>query len=117
MLISEYAEVVINGSNKKYYESLGYIIPKYKDKYGREKYKKGQTIKVKVSDLQKTSRVEVEVQCDYCGENFLQPFVRYNRSKKSLIKKDCCGKTICQRKKERRSDDFKIRCKTSNAIR
>jgi hypothetical protein len=54
--------------NAKYYEKLGYVIPKYKDKRQRMKIKRGTKILVKVEDLSSGSNVKLTKICDDCGE-------------------------------------------------
>lgn len=78
-------EVEINGvGNIKYYENLGYHIPRVYENY-KWTVKRGTKIKVKVSDLPKGSNVLVEVKCDCCGNekeisysNFLKNIKRNN---------------------------------------
>jgi hypothetical protein len=61
----------------KHYESLNYIFPRYKDKDGKLKIKKGTAILVKVEDLTKGSNIEVTKICDMCGKHILnQPYVQ-----------------------------------------
>lgn len=67
-LISTEIEVTLNSSNMKYYEDLGYKIPKRKDKQGKYKTKRGTKIKVKVSDLSHGCNHNIKAQCDGCGE-------------------------------------------------
>lgn len=65
MLIENEVEVGISG-NIKYYESLGYEIPKHIN-YGKIFVPRGTKIKVKVQDLLKHSNVRVHCTCDYPG--------------------------------------------------
>lgn len=67
-LMNQEVEVVLHPSNTKHYEKLGYEIPRYKNKQGREVVKKGTKIKVRASDLTNKSRVMVDVECDGCGK-------------------------------------------------
>lgn len=66
-LLSTEVEVNVN-SELKYYESLGYKIPKYVDPNGRLRMKKGTKITVNIDDLRQNSHVFVPVECDYCHE-------------------------------------------------
>jgi len=75
MILSKEVEVVLNPANVKYYEILGYIIPKYKNKSGKLIYKRGNKIKVKVTDLQKRSNIKVLCKCDICGK---ERWLNYN---------------------------------------
>lgn len=90
-LISEYVEVGLSGKNIKYYESLGYEIPKEKDEYGTTKIKQGIKIKVKIKDLQKGSGIKVKVKCD-------NPACRkeYETEYKTYLKHNHDGKTYCK---------------------
>ena len=63
-LIDEYVEVELCSGNMKYYENLGYKIPRQKNKWGRIGTPKGTKITVKVGDLPKQSNIKVKVQCD-----------------------------------------------------
>lgn len=65
-LITKDVEVKLGVRNIKYYENLGYIIPKYKNANGKLCVKKGTTINVKIDDLSQGSNVEVEYECDMC---------------------------------------------------
>lgn len=67
MLITEKVIIKLKGSNIKYYENLGYKIPRCKDKYGRTRVPQGTTIEVNVYDLPKNSNIIVQWKCD--GEN------------------------------------------------
>lgn len=86
-LISTEVEVLLDGGNIKYYESLGYIIPRtekiYKNKKGNIKDRRmtvtrGTKIKVKVSDLPLNSTVSVEVECDHCYTHKKTRYANYN---------------------------------------
>jgi hypothetical protein len=61
--------VKYNSKTYKHYESLGYIFPKYKDKSGVLRIKRGSTILVKVEHLTEGSNVEVTKICDMCGKH------------------------------------------------
>ena len=65
-LISTEVEVNAIG-NVKYYEDLGYYIPRVYENY-KWVIKRGTKIKVKVSDLSSGSNVVVKVKCDCCGK-------------------------------------------------
>ena len=69
-LITKEVEVRVDGSNIKYYEDLGYKIPRYYNKSaGRYLIKKGTTITVKIEDLHRGSCIKVDVECDRCHNN------------------------------------------------
>ena len=69
-LISEWIEVGLGSKNIKYYEDLGYKIPKTRNKWGKLGTPKGKKIKVKVTDLPKGSHAIVKVVCDCCNKNY-----------------------------------------------
>lgn len=66
-LISKEVEVGLT-RNIKYYENLGYIIPREKDQWGRLRVPKTAKIKVSVKDLTESSNVFVNVRCDGCNK-------------------------------------------------
>jgi ribosomal protein S27E len=69
-------EVWVGISNKveKYYEELGYVIPKYQDKYGNTRIKMGTKILVKIEDLPLGSNIKVTKICDLCGKHIMQSY-------------------------------------------
>jgi len=69
MLISEFVEVDVS-TNVKYYEKLGYLIPKYKAKNYTWMVKRGTKISVSVFDLPRGSGHNVLVHCD--GEDCIE---------------------------------------------
>ena len=77
MIIDKFVEVVLQASNIKYYEKLGYIIPKYKDNVGIYRIKRNTTIIVKVLDLSKGSAVKIKCKCDICGKIRLVKYINY----------------------------------------
>lgn len=96
MLLTREVEVGASSSNIKYYENLGYKVPRYKDKRGRQSVKRSTKILVKVEDLPKKSNAMVDVQCDYClEENIItiksKKFCTYIISHK-YSQKDSCPK-------------------------
>ena len=91
-LITKEVEVTLGVKNVKFYEDLGYEIPKKKNKWGKVTIPRGTKIKVKVEDLQEGSKAIVECVCDNCKQ-FLPP--KYYRDYKRFVKED--GKTYCQK--------------------
>ena len=87
-ITNKYVYVGLNGKTIKYYENLGYEIPRKIDKYDRITVPKKSKIKVKVKDLQKGSHVLVDVKCDYCEEILRIPY-------KSFIASNHDGKYYC----------------------
>ena len=68
MIIQEKIEIQLNSKNIKYYESLGYDIPKTLDKNNILRVKNKTKIFVKTVDLPKGSTIKVLCKCDYCGK-------------------------------------------------
>lgn len=78
MAIKEtHVDVVVGYRGTAHYESLGYKIPRKINNQGRLTIKRGEKIKVKVSDLPKSSNVVVTKVCDKCGEEV--PGQTYNQ--------------------------------------
>lgn len=75
-LLSTEVEVLLQGINIKYYENLGYEIPRTKTKYGLC-VPKGTKIKVKTEDLSYGSSVTVDVNCDLCGKKYKEKYRDY----------------------------------------
>ena len=68
-VITKEIEILVDGRMIKYYEDLGYDVPKHYNKYTSTFYvKKGTYITVKVDDLCKNSHVKIKVKCDCCGD-------------------------------------------------
>jgi len=84
-------EVEINcGSHIKRFENLGYEFPKYWNENNRKwMVKRGTTIKVRVADLQKGSKIRVEAECDCCGKLLSMQYCSY-------VDTNHDGKTYCQ---------------------
>lgn len=100
MLISQEVEVTLSGSNVKYYENLGYEIPKYwNSKHKKYTIKQGTKIIVKVNDIQKgSSSVMFDLECDYCGKPYKSVCDEYYRHNiNGNIHKDAC-KNCCHLK-------------------
>jgi len=99
LLLTKEVEVKASAQAIKYYESLGYKIPRKKDKKGRIVVPRGNTIKVKVEHLPPNTNNKVEVLCDYCMETVITMAYSdyYKRVLNGVIKKACCKK--CKGKK------------------
>lgn len=69
MAILEKEILIEIGNRSKYYEKLGYEIPKIKNKRGNLTVPKGTKIFVKVEDLSKASEYKVTRICDKCGSH------------------------------------------------
>lgn len=91
MAILEKEVVVLIGNKLKYYESLGYEIPKRINSRGVLSYVEGTTICVKVEHLKNGSNVPVTRVCDDCGEvtNGVEYYKLINRREK-VDGKDRC---------------------------
>jgi len=108
LLDKEFIEIDIT-NNYRYYESLGYIIPKYIDLQNRLKVKKGTKIFVKIDDIPHGSNISIPVVCDYCEESYSPKIQDYYIGHKT-IKKDACGK--CTNKKIK--DVYMFKYNTTN---
>lgn len=105
MLITKEVEVVLNSNNIKYYDDLGYSIPRTRrnNRVSKDKLTvpRGTTLLVKINDLPKGSNVNIEVVCDYCGAVFNRQYNAYNRLKNtSYTSKDCCNECVSLKVKE-----------------
>ena len=67
-LLSAEVNVSLGARNIKYYENLGYKIPR-REKNGRMSVQIGSTIRVKVEDLSCGSHVVVDCECDKCNKS------------------------------------------------
>lgn len=103
MLLTKELEVLLHPRNMKYYEGLGYNIPKIKgEKWGKIITPKGTKIKVKIEDLMKGSNLKIEYLCDYCKENIISvPYYEYYSRIKKGETKDCCKQCIGKKVSER----------------
>lgn len=68
-----------NNKYKSYYINRGYVFTKYGDEF-----------EVKIEDLQNSSGVYINIECDYCHEDFTATYKQYNKYRKSITNKDCC---------------------------
>lgn len=78
-LITKEVEIKLSNLNCKYYEDLGYDIPKHKtNDYWRHSdgyaYSIGEYISVKVEDLKPHSKVMIEYECDCCHKKYTRKF-------------------------------------------
>lgn len=88
-LISKYVEVSLGGKNIKYYEDLGYKIPRVKGRWGIQT-PKGTKITVLTTDLKPNSKIQIDVECDNCGK---RSHIKYN----SYYTHNHNGKTYCHK--------------------
>jgi hypothetical protein len=105
MIVTKEVEMQIVGQNKKYYEDLGYYIPTYIDKQGRNAVKRGTTINVKIEDLPLKSEYFIEIECDVCNKRFKRQYFIYN---KSHTDKDYCTECWKEVQGKFRKDKYPI---------
>lgn len=74
---NQFTEVSWHNQTREWYESKGYVFTRYKDKF-----------LVKCEDLSVGNHQKVVVICDYCGEEFITPFVQHIKSSENHG--DCC---------------------------
>ena len=99
MLLDKKVNVKLSGHNIQIYRNLGYQIPFHIDKKGR-KSSNGEFLIVDIKDISlRTTRVTVNVKCDYCNSDFTQIYANYNRGHKE-INKDCCSSCTHKKTKE-----------------
>ncbi len=97
MLLTKEVEIKWHHSNKKHYESKGYIFTKYKDKFN-----------VNIEDLLESSQVNIQTLCDYCLQKGIEKicnkiYSNYIRDNKNgIIHKDCC--INCKNEKTKESN-------------
>lgn len=86
-----------NPSNKEWYTNKGYKYTKYNDYFD-----------VKIKDLTTTSKISINVKCDYCGKEYSTLFASYYKGRQRYPK-DCCshctGKKTSEVSKERRANE------------
>jgi hypothetical protein len=104
MLLTKEVEINLKGSKPKYYESMGYIIPKKIGSKGKEVCDYSKNIIVKVEDLPKSCEIVIKVQCDYCGKIVDRLYKDYYKRKLSddstPNKKDSCYECISLKRKD-----------------
>ena len=88
-LLTKEVEIKLEAQNIKYYENLGYEIPRYYNEISRKyKVKQGTTLMVKIQDLPKGSHMFVDLICDGCGKELKRTYYDYN-------KRNYDGKVYC----------------------
>ena len=80
MLLDKEISVGLNG-RAKYYEELGYEIPRRMTKQGKLQTPLHARINVKVEDLPKNSMIKIRVKCDCCGKELIMSYQSYNKYK------------------------------------
>ena len=99
MLISKLVEITLVGNNVKYYENLGYSIPKKIDKKGKVKYDLPNKLLVKIEHLPLDSTAKVHVKCDFCGKDIYPVYSLYNRTVKKYKENNIDSCCECRNKK------------------
>lgn len=97
MIIDKEIYVPLYGMNIKYYESLGYEIPR-ESAIGRKKrmvVPKGTKILVNIDDLPEGSNENVRCKCDYCGKEFIRMYYLIARGRRDGNYNDSCGHEEC----------------------
>lgn len=91
LILPQMVQTKINGSMVKYYENIGYKIPRV---YNKETYTtsipRGAKLNVHVLDLTTSSNQNVKVQCDVCGQVLELAYAKYNKNIKSNDGLYCC---------------------------
>lgn len=94
-LLTKEVEIVVNSRNVKYYEDLGYDIPKYYNKNKKKDvYIRGAKFRVNVNDLPVGSNYRVECECEVCkGHSSMswQTYMECNHDGKTYCK-HCASK-------------------------
>lgn len=78
-LISKTVMVTLCSNNIKYYESLGYKMPRKRTKNRTWTVPRGTKIEILVEDLQKGSNSEIRIQCDNCNKKLKIKWKTYNK--------------------------------------
>ena len=87
-------EIRAKCKDTKYYESLGYKIPRDKDSRGRSRIIPNAKIVVTVKDLPASSTALVDYKCDDCGEIHTVEYGSLKYRKNSQYLKT--GETLCR---------------------
>ena len=110
-LLTTEVEISLNSKNCKYYESLGYSIPRHLDSNNNIRFTYNEKILVKVEDLQHGSAVMVKVKCDECGKEYMthySAFIKCNHNGKSFCLQCAKAKTRNPQKSQRRTHEYNV---------
>ena len=91
-LLQDSIQIALTSNMIKYYERLGYEIPRSKDARGRLKVKEGTTIIVKVEDLKPGCGIPVHMACDICGKAFSRIWKDHKAHDGLIYCKNCSGR-------------------------
>jgi len=99
--------ITLGGNNDKYFESLGYEIPRKLHPSGKLHVPKGTKLKVKTRHLKKHSGIKITKVCDYCEQKIYNvPYYEMMRQRrKSVI--DLCRKCSDDKNKNKKKDSKK----------
>lgn len=96
-LLTETVKIKVNNRTYKYYESLGYKIPKkYNEKKKKYVLSLNESFEIKVHDLQRGSGVIVTCQCDNCEKVYQMQYCCYLKHDMSngFLCKSCTRKIL-----------------------
>lgn len=69
-ILNTEVEITLNSATIKYYESLGYDIPRERNKWRKLTVPRGTKLLVSFFDLQKCSNIILDAECDNCGKKY-----------------------------------------------
>jgi hypothetical protein len=106
MILQKTVKVIVS-THYKYYEKLGYLIPKYINSRGKLSVKQNTRIEVDVKDLPSNSRAKVLIQCDVCGKKLTKSYQSVKKSGEWICKK-CVEQTKEYKEKISKANTGKI---------
>lgn len=119
-LITQEVEVTLVSHMIKYYQDLGYEVPRQINKYNNLVVPRGTKIKIDVYDLPRGSDIYVKVKCDNCGISKTTKWKHYNNrfKDKKYYCKECAVKLYStERRKQiklKKGYSFENWCKENN---
>lgn len=94
-LITKEVEVELSSNTIKYYENLGYKIPRIRNKWRKYTVPRGTKIRVKVKDLKYNSKTIVDVECDNCKKKYQIQYQSYStRNDNGKITCHHCSRSV-----------------------
>jgi hypothetical protein len=93
MILDDYVKIKINKHNYFRYEKLGYNTNNIDE------------IKLKISDLSKSSKVKIKVKCDVCGKEKEIKYYLYLENTNNFTEEYCCSKKCANDKCKRRLNE------------
>lgn len=89
MIKTEFVTIQVSRKNNKVYNLLGYVC------------NVGDFITIKVSELPPSSKVKIEVKCDYCEQTISRAYGNHvKQSQRNKINKDSCQKCVGKKNSE-----------------